>query len=153
MNVSSAVSFASGPLTYNKLTIGGGAATSTVTINSTVGSTSGSFSELASTRTGSYTVSMGNSNAASGAVIGTWSITGSPGNIVSIVSPTAGSRRSFTLTNVTSGIDYLSVTDIGEQSGNKFYVGANSIDGGNNSNVYFTAPPSAAATGNMLMLF
>jgi hypothetical protein len=149
--LTSSVSFASGPLTYNKLTIGGGASTSTVNINSTVGSTSGSFSELASTRTGSYTVQLGTSTTA---VIGTWSITGSPGNAVTITSNSAGSRRTFTLTNVTSGINYLDVKDIGELSGNKFYVGPNSLDSGNNSNVYFTNPPSpAAATGNMLMLF
>lgn len=146
----STASFASGSLTYNKLTIGGGAGTGTVNINATAPSSAGSFSELASTRTGSYTVSMGTSSTA---VIGTWSITGSPGNIVTVNSPTAGSRRTFTLTNITSGIDYLFVTDIGELSGNKFYVGVNSTDNGNNSNVYFTAPPTTAATGNMLMLF
>jgi len=137
-------------LTYNKLTIGGGASTSTVNINSTGGSVSGSFAELASTRTGSYTVTLGTSTTA---VIGTWSITGSIGNAVTIASGSAGVRRTFTLTNVTSGINYLDVKDIGELSGNKFYVGPNSVNSGNNSNVYFTNPPSIAATGNMLMLF
>jgi hypothetical protein len=146
----SSVAFASGPHTFNKLTIGGGAGTGLVTINSTVGSVAGSFSELASTRTGSYTISMGNSNSS---VIDTWSVTGSLGNIVTVNSPTTGNRRTFTLTNITSGIDYLAVQDIGELSGGKFYVGANSTDNGNNSNVIFTDPPSTAATGNMLMLF
>lgn len=149
--LTSTVSFASGPLTYNKLTIGGGASTSTVNINSSTTSSSGSFSELASTRTGSYTVQLGNSSTA---VIGTWSITGSIGNAVTIASNSAGARRTFTLTNVTSGINYLDVRDIGELSGNKFYVGPNSINSGNNSNVYFTAPPApGVATGNMLILF
>jgi hypothetical protein len=148
--LTSSVSFDSGPLTYNKLTIGGGASTSTVNINSTGGSVSGSFAELASTRTGSYTVTLGTSTTA---VIGTWSITGSIGNAVTIASGSAGVRRTFTLTNVTSGINYLDVKDIGELSGNKFYVGPNSVNSGNNSNVYFTNPPSIAATGNMLMLF
>lgn len=150
-STSGSISFVSGPLTYNKLTIGGGTSTGLVTINSTSASSAGSFSELASTRTGSYTVSMGNSSTA---VIGTWSISGRIGFAVTVNSPTPGSRRTFTLTNVTSGINYLDVKDIGELSGNKFYVGPNSLDSGNNSNVYFTNPPSTGpATGNMLMLF
>jgi hypothetical protein len=146
----SSINFAGGALTFNRLTIGGGSNTALVTINSASPAAS-SFSELASTRTVSYTLSLGLS---SPAVIGTWSITGSIGNAVTINSTSAGTRRTFTLTNVTSGINYLDVRDIGELSGNKFYVGPNSIDSGNNSNVYFTAPPSpGAATGNMLMLF
>jgi hypothetical protein len=146
----SSINFAGGALTFNRLTIGGGPNTALVTINSASPAAS-SFSELASTRTVSYTLSLGLSPAA---VIGTWSIAGSIGNAVTINSTSAGTRRTFTLTNVTSGIDYLNVRDIGELSGNKFYVGPNSTDSGNNSNVYFTAPPSpGAATGNMLMLF
>lgn len=146
----SSVSFASGPLTFNKLTIGGGAGTGLVNINSTVGSAAGSYAELASTRTAAFNLQLGNSSTA---VIGTWSVSGTPDNVVTVNSPTAGTRRTFTLTNVTSGIDYLAVQDIGELSGSKFYVGANSTDNGNNSNVIFTNPPVAAATGNMIMLF
>jgi hypothetical protein len=64
-----------------------------------------------------------------------------------------GTRRNFTLTNITSDIDYLAVQDIGELSNNKFYVGLNSVDNGNNLNVYFSNPGSLTATGNMFMLF
>ena len=149
-STTSSVSFASGSLTYNKLTIGGGSGIGTVIINNTVGSSSGSFSELASTRTAAFNLQLGNSSTA---VIGTWSVTGTPGNVVTVNSPTTGSRCSFTLTNITSGIDYLAVQDIRELSNNKFYVGANSTDNGNNINVYFTAPPTTTATGNMFMLF
>jgi sugar lactone lactonase YvrE len=147
----SSVSFASGPLTFNKLTIGGGAGTGLVNINSTVGSAAGSYAELASTRTAAFNLQLGNSSTA---VIGTWSVSGTPDNVVTVNSPTAGTRRTFTLTNVTSGIDYLAVQDIGELSGSKFYVGSNSTDGGNNNNVIFSDPPiPGTATGNMLMLF
>jgi hypothetical protein len=150
LTTGSAVSFASGPLIYNKLTIGGGASVQTATINSTIGSSAGSYSELASTRTAAFNLQLGNSSTA---VIGTWSVSGTPGNVVTVNSPTAGTRRTFTLTNVTSGIDYLSVRDVGELSGGKFYVGPNSTNVSNNSNVFFTNPPTTTDTGNMFMLF
>lgn len=132
-------------LSYNKLTIGGATGTSITRFLSN----GASFVELASTKTVAHTVQFSSNQG----TIGTWSITGTSGNVVTVNSSTAGARRNFTLTNVTNGIDYLAVQDIGELSGDKFYVGANSTDGGNNSNVYFTNPPATAATGNMLMLF
>jgi hypothetical protein len=78
--------------------------------------------------------------------IGTWSITGTAGNVVTVNSSIAGSQRNVNLTNVTSGIDYLAVRDIAVNQANRFYVGANSTDNGNNSNVIFTAAPSGAQT-------
>jgi hypothetical protein len=137
--------FVGGGVSYNKLTIGGTTGTSTLSISS-----ANSFTELASTKTVAHTIRFGTNQG----TIGTWSVTGTAGNVVTVDSSNSGARRNFTLTNVTSGIDYLSVKDIGELSGSKFYVGANSTDGGNNSNVIFTVPPApSAATGNMLMLF
>jgi hypothetical protein len=136
--------FSGANLTYNKLTIGGATGSSTTTIGGI-----NTFSELASTKTVAHTISLG-----SGAnqTITTWTITGTSGNVVTLNSSFAGTRRTITLGNVTSGINYLSVKDIGITDANKFYVGANSTDGGNNVNVYFTdtAPP---ATGNMFFLF
>jgi hypothetical protein len=143
---STARTFTSGNSTsLNKLTIGGSTGASTTTFNS--GSVS--FAELASTKTVAHTVTFTTNQG----TIADWSITGSAGNVVTVNTNTPGTRRTFTLANITSGIDYLAVQDIGELSGNKFYVGANSTDNGNNSNVIFTDPPDAAATGNMFMLF
>ena len=141
-NSTTARSFTGGGLSYNKLTIGGNTSTSTTTIISTVGSVGTSWTELASTKTVAHTIIL-NLNAGT---IDTWSITGSAGNVVTFQSATAGTRRTFNLTNVTSGIDYLSVKDIGVNQANRFYVGANSIDGGNNLNVIFTAAPSGTQT-------
>jgi hypothetical protein len=130
---------------YNKLTIGGTTGTSVLII------TGGTFTELASTKTVAHTVRFNNSNTV---VIDTWSVTGTAGNVVTVDSNTAGTRRTITLTNSTAGlIDYLSVKDIGITSPNLFYVGNNSTDGGNNINVYFTSTPSATATGNMFLMF
>jgi len=125
--------FSGGSLSYNKLTIGGATGTSTLIIDG-----ASSFTELASTKTVPHTVRL-NTNLGT---IGTWSITGTAGNVVTVNSNTAGTRRTFSLTNVTSGIDYLSVKDIGVNQANRFYVGVNSTDGGNNLNVIFTAAPT-----------
>ena len=139
----SARTFQGGTLGFNKLTIGGATGTSTTTISAT-----NTFTELASTKTVAHTISFANNQ-----TIGTWSATGTAGNVVTVNSNSAGSRRTITLTNVTSGIDYLSVTDIGITNANRFYVGTNSTDGGNNLNVYFTNPPVGGQNSNFFFLF
>jgi hypothetical protein len=137
--------FRGGDLSYNKLTIGGATGTSATTISFT-----NSFTELASTKTVAHTVRFGSNQG----TIDTWSITGSAGNVVTVDSNTAGTRRTFNLTNVTSGIDYLAVRDIGVNQANRFYVGANSANNGNNLNVIFTAAPGApSGDGAFLMMF
>jgi hypothetical protein len=132
-------------ISYNKLTIGGATGISVATVGS------GTFTELASTKTVAHTVRF---NASSTVVIGTWSVTGTVGNLVTVDSSVAATRRTFTLTNITSGIDYLSVKDIGIASPNLFYVGNNSIDGGNNLNVIFSNSPSPTVeNGGMFFMF
>ena len=137
--------FSGGGLSFNKLTIGGATGTSTLTLTG-----ANNFSEIASTKTVAHTIRFSTNFG----TIDTWSVSGSAGNIVTVDSSVAGTRRTFNLTNVTSGINYLSVKDIGVNQANRFYVGANSTDGGNNSNVIFTAPPAPSGnTGNFFMLF
>lgn len=139
--------FAGGGLSFNKLTIGGSAGISTLTLNGV-----STFSELASTKTVAHTISVPATS--NGMTIDVWSITGTAGNVVTLASSTVGTQRNFNLSNVTSGIDYLSVKDIAVNQANRFYVGANSTNGGNNSNVIFTAPPAPSTnTGNFFMLF
>jgi len=146
---STARTFNGGGLSYNKLTIGGATGTSTLTIGG-----ANSFTELASDKTVAHTITLSSNQG----TVDTWTVTGTSGNVVTLNSSAAGARRTFTLTNPTgsietpSSIDYLAVQDIGELSGNKFFVGANSTNNGNNSNVYFTASP-VLGTGNMFMLF
>ena len=131
--------FAGGGLSFNKLTIGGATGVSIVSLSG-----ASSFTELASTKTVAHTVRFSNNLG----TIDTWSITGTAGNVVTVESSSPATRRTFNLTNVTSGIDYLSVKDIGVNQANRFYVGVNSTDGGNNLNVIFTAPPvNFALTG------
>jgi hypothetical protein len=130
--------FSGGGLSYNKLTIGGATGVSLTTLAG-----ANSFTELASTKTVAHTVRLSQNLG----TIDTWSITGTAGNVVTVDSSSPGTRRTFSLTNVTSGIDYLSVKDIGVNEANRFYVGVNSTDGGNNLNVIFTAAPVGGNTG------
>jgi hypothetical protein len=141
----SAHGFFGGSLSYNKLTIGGATGASTLTISNNVNQ----FNELASIKTVAHTVTFVGTNQ----TIDTWSVTGTSGNVVTVNSSVAGTRRTITLTNATSGIDFLDVKDIGITDANRFYVGANSTDSGNNLNVIFTAAPVISATGNFFMLF
>lgn len=143
-NITGNTQFSGNTLAYNKLTIGGASGTGQFLFEGV-----SSFTELDSIRTVAYSISLLNNLG----TIGRWSIKGTPGNVVTFNSSSVGTRRTFTLTNPTSGIDYLSVRDIGELSNSRFYVGLNSINGGNNSNVYFTDTPVAVTTGNMMMLF
>lgn len=136
--------FQGGGQIYNKLTIGGATGISTLTI-----AQSNTFSEIESTKTVAHTILLGSNH-----IIGTWSVTGTVGNVVTLNSNSAGTRQIITLTNITSGIDFLSVKDIGITSPNLFYVGNNSIDGGNNLNVIFSSGPSPAVENSgMFFMF
>jgi hypothetical protein len=136
--------FAAGSLTYNKLTIGGATGTSLTGLSGLA-----TYSELASTKTVAHTISF-----SANQTISTWSVTGTSGNVVTVNSNVAGTQRTINLTNATSGIDYLDVKDISITDPNKFYVGANSTDSGNNTNVIFTAAPApSTATGSMFFMF
>lgn len=146
---STARTFSSGPLSYNKLTIGGATGTSTLTMTGF-----GSFSEIASTKTVAHTITFAtNQN-----TIGTWSVKGTSGNVVTVNSSSAGTRRTFSLTNAidstTNPVNFLSVRDIGVNQANRYYVGENSTNVSNNFNVIFTSnPPAPPSGGNMFLLF
>jgi len=129
-----------GSVSLNKLTIGGATGTSTTNLSAVT------LTELASTKTVAHTVAISSTTAVN---VGTWSVTGTSGNVVTFNSSAAATQRTLGLTNVTSGIDYLAVKDIAVSDANKFYVGANSTDSGNNTNVYFTVPPVVPAGQNV----
>jgi hypothetical protein len=136
--------FYGGGLNYNKLTNGGATGNSFLFISGI-----NTFTELASIKTVAHTIYF-----ESDQTIGTWSVTGTVGNVVDILNNSAEPRATINLTNITtSAIDYLSVTDIAITDANKFYVGVNSTDGGNNLNVYFTASPVGGTNSNFFFLF
>jgi hypothetical protein len=123
-----------GPLTYNKLTIGGTTGTSTLSINST-----STFSEITSTKTVAHTISFGAS-----ITVGNWTVTGTAGNVVTVQSLTAGTQRTITYSgSSTISMDYMSITDInfsytlGAANPYLVYAGANSTNNGNNAGILF----------------
>jgi hypothetical protein len=137
--------FGGGSLTYNKLTIGGATGISTLLINN-----QSTFSEIDSIKTVAHTISIDTTSITN---FGIWNVKGSPGNVVNLNSSSVGTRRTVNITNATSGIDYLSVADIGIANPDRFYVGSNSTDGGNNLNVIFTDAPSTGSTSSMFFVF
>ena len=137
--------FSGGPLSYNKLTIGGTTGTSTTVI---VGEPNQYFSEIASTKTVAHTITFGGT-----ASFGNWTASGTgPGKVltvncsspgVSITLPYRGSSK--------ISLDYMSITDIeitqntlGPSNPYLFYAGANSTNGGNNLGIVFISGQSTA---------
>lgn len=126
---SSARTFTTGGLSYNKLTIGGSTGTSTLTLNG-----AGIFKEIASTKTVAHSIIIATST-----IFGKWSVSGTSGNVVTI------SGGNFDIYGpATSGIDYLVMGSIGvfATSPGEFYAGANSTGTAAAPN-FRTAAPAA----------
>jgi hypothetical protein len=106
---------------YNKLTIGGATGTSTFTFNGNM-----TFSELASTKTVAHTILV------SPITVGTWSITGTAGNVVTVRTNQATFDSSRTITKsgggFLTGIDYLDIRSVnGFPVSDTWYIGPNSV--------------------------
>jgi hypothetical protein len=133
---------AGGSYTYNKLTIGGNTTVSTVIINNS--NFNPSFTEIASTKTVAHTISFGNTGTTT---IGTWSVTGTAGNVVTVNSSIGGTQRSLAITNKMFNVDYLSVQDILSVNTTPvtFWAGANSINNGRNRGIAFASGATTSA--------
>lgn len=70
--------------------------------------------------------------------IGKLTAIGTPEQIITIGSTTAGSKYTLNITGTEPiETDYINITDCNVTQTNKFYAGFNSINGGNNTNVIF----------------
>lgn len=129
-------------LTFNKIIIGGTTGTSNTSFVGSVGHTIG---ELASTKTVAHTITFPSSVTTT---VGTWSVNGSSGNLVSI-------RAFLFLTQATlakSGggtvtADYLDIRD-SAATPSSTWTATNSTDSGNNTGWTFAS--GAAATNSLL---
>jgi len=129
--------FASGALYYNKLTIGGATGTSTLTLTG-----ASIFGELASTKTVAHTITMPSNTTTT---VGKWSITGTAGNVVTLAPSTAATTYTLSIAGpANTGIDYLSISycAVSTTSPGEFYVGVNSTNTAGNTRVIFTATPA-----------
>jgi hypothetical protein len=120
--------FNGGAYSYNKITIGGTTGVSTTSISVT-----GIIGELASTKTVAHNIGLSGTT-----LIGKWSVTGTAGNVVTIVGPTTLNIYGPGV----SGVDYLSFSGItlASTSPGEFWAGANSTGG---TNITLTAAPAA----------
>jgi hypothetical protein len=136
--------FAGGGLTYNNLTIGGTTGTSTFTFTG-----ANTFATLASTKTVAHTITFPNVTT----TVSDWTITGTPGNLVTLTR--TGASGTFTLAKtgggVISGIDYLSISNSAATPSSTWYAGANSTNGGGNTGWIFSN--FGVTTGNYFLLF
>lgn len=76
-------------------------------------------------------------------------------NVITITSTSAGSAATWAVTNGSAGIvncDYLSLKDNTASGPTPFYAGANSTNVSGNTNWTFTAAPSTAIAGNLMLM-
>ena len=126
---------------YNKITIAGGAGTGNVYIQNTNSFGFVAIGELASTRTSAFSLVFTQNKYT---YIGKWSVTGSLGKVVSVISSGASQTYVEIYGPAVTGVDYLSLTNIYFlDSSGEFFAGANSTNGGGNFGpVFFTAAPA-----------
>jgi hypothetical protein len=143
-NTTTARTFAAGTNTFGKLTIGGNTSISTTTIQGT-----STYSEIASTKTVAHTIVFPNVVT----TVGAFTVQGSVGNVVTL--SRTGVGGTFTLTKTGGGVvssDYLSISNSTATPIDTWYAGANSTNGGGNTNwIFSSAPPPSS--GKFFMFF
>jgi hypothetical protein len=114
-----------------KLIIGGTSSTSTTSISGAY-----TFGEIASTKTVAHTIAFGTASV----TFGKWSVTGTPGNVVTITGTTT---TNMIAGSAVTGVDYLAMGSwgISVASPGEFYAGANST-GTAAAPVFRTAAPA-----------
>lgn len=141
---SSSRTFAGGGKSYGNVAFNGGAATSQTIIVTG----SNSFANVTSNKTVAWTLRFtgGTTNS-----FGAWTITGSTGNTFTLNS-TTGTPATLTYTGSPYvSFNFATVTGISGRPANfKWFAGANSTNGGNNSAVYFINPIDPTL-GNFLL--
>lgn len=145
-NTTTARGFLGGAQTYGKLTIGGNTSTSTTTISG-----ANTFSEIASTKTVAHTI-LFQPNVTQ--TVGNFTVQGSAGNLVTLSRSTTTSV--FTLAKTGGGVvalNYMSISFSTATPTSTWYAGANSTDGGNNTNWIFANAPIPPSSGNFFMFF
>jgi phage baseplate assembly protein gpV len=141
-SAASTYTFAGGGQTYYGFLVSGSTGASTVAITG-----NNTFNTISSTKSNAYTLRFTNGQTTT---VTNWSVNGTAGNIITIISASAGSR--FNLTKAGGGLtvsNFVSVKDSNASPANTFYA-VNSTNAGNNVNWTFNFPSSQ---GNLLAFF
>lgn len=129
----SAITFAGGSLTYGTLNIAGGAATTGFTIQG-----NNTFANITNSRTAAYTLTI---TASTTQTISGNFISGSAGAVVTVASSSTLAYNLIYSGATYSSSDYVSISRATATPNNyKWFMGANSTNGGNDSGLFFTAP-------------
>ena len=135
--------FAGGGLTYNNLTIAGGAGGATVTFTG-----SNKFNTLSATNTSAFTITF---TAGTTTTVNNWNVSGTSGNVVTLGSSTTSAYTiAKTGTNVFSG-KYLNISYM--TASPTTFSAFNSTNGGNNTGVTFDAAGTYARISNSGTLY
>ena len=141
-SAASTYTFAGGGQTYYRFLVSGSTGASTVAITG-----NNTFNTISSTKSNAYTLRFTNGQTTT---VTNWDVNGTAGNIITIISASAGSR--FNLTKAGGGLtvsNFVSVKDSNASPTNTFYA-VNSTNAGNNVNWTFNFPSSQ---GNLLAFF
>jgi hypothetical protein len=138
--------FTGGGFSYNKLTIGG------VTSTASLGFVNNNkFTELASTRTNAYTISLGTTTQ----TVDAFTVAGTAGNVVTVQGTSAASPGTLILTSGTvTTPDYLAITGVRAYAlSNTWYAGANSTNNGSLGWIFEAGVVPVFSNNNMLIMF
>jgi hypothetical protein len=141
MTGATAKTFVGGGSTFNCTLSNDGAGTLTV-------SGSNTFTTIANgVQPTSFTFTAGTTQ-----TVTNWNVSGTAGNLVTIISSTAGVPALLSKASGTVSSNYLSLKDSTATGGAAWYAGANSTNVSGNLGWIFTAPP-ATSTGSFFFMF
>lgn len=141
MTGATAKTFVGGGATYNCTLSNDGAGALTVSGSNTFTAIANGVQPTAFTFTAATTQTVTN-----------WNVSGTAGNLVTIISSTAGVPALLSKASGTVSSDYLSLKDSTALGGAAWYAGANSTNVSGNLGWIFTAP-AATNTGNFFFMF
>ena len=142
MTAATAKTFVGGDSTYNCTLSNDGAGALTISGSNTFTTIANGVQPTAFTFTAATTQTVTN-----------WNVSGTAGNLVTIISSTAAVPALLSKASGTVSSDYLSLKDSTALGGATWYAGANSTNVSGNLGWIFTAPPVVTAGGNFFFMF
>ena len=134
--------FVGGGATYNCTLSNNGAGALTISGSNTFAAIANSVQPTAFTFT-----------AATTQTVTDWNVSGTAGNLVTIISSTAGTAATLSKASGIVSSNYLSLKDSTATGGAAWYAGTTSTNVSGNLGWIFTAPPATSSNGNFFFMF